>query len=195
MQKNPQRVSFRKGMRGYRARQVDAYIETLCKEFAAAEEDYQSRIVSLEKDIARLSQEVHHYAALQNENEELRRALAEKSSRRVLTVRFQNKKDETAAKKKPALTPKEKEERTRRVFHASAEVLRLLGNTTRQVTRIVQALPSPTPAPKVVPAPETVKDAKSLLRTLSQQEKLQKKTRKKIQKIKREQKKLDRATR
>jgi DivIVA domain-containing protein len=194
MQKNPQRVSFRKGMRGYRTRQVDAYIETLCKEFSAAEEDYQSRIVSLEKEIARLSQEVRDYTTLQNENDELRRALAAKSARRVLTVRYKSNREDPAKKKTP-LTPKEKEERTKRAFHASAEVLRLLGNTTRQVTRIVQALPSPTPAPKEAPAPKTVKDAKILLRTLNQQEKLQKKTRKTMQKIKREQKKLDRVNR
>ena len=51
---SPQKATFKKSMRGYKARQVDAYIETLCSDFAGAEEDYQSRIVTLEKELAEL---------------------------------------------------------------------------------------------------------------------------------------------
>lgn len=59
---SPQKATFKKSMRGYKARQVDAYIETLCSDFVHVEEDYQARILDLEKQ---LEQAKEHIAVLE----------------------------------------------------------------------------------------------------------------------------------
>ena len=58
---SPEKASFKKSMRGYKARQVDAYIESLCSEFAAAEEDYRAQIARLERENEQLRTQLAEY--------------------------------------------------------------------------------------------------------------------------------------
>ncbi|MBQ7337276.1 MAG: hypothetical protein IJW40_02355 [Clostridia bacterium] len=190
---SPQKASFKKSMRGYRARQVDSYIESLCSEFAGAEEDYQSRIVMLEKEIAQLKAELERCHDMETENAALREEVETLRARRVRLLRHRanNTQAEKNKNKSKALTPAEKEERTRRFFHAGAELIRLVGHTGRQVSRVVKTLPlpaTPAAASKSV-APNSAKEAKNLARKLSKIEKKQKRAEKKIEKAQKAEKK------
>ncbi len=189
---NPQKVSFKRGMRGYQAKQVDSYIRSLNTDFSAAEEDYQSRIVTLEKEIARLQEALQRERALREENVASKEDPAAKPARRVCLMRGKRGGEKARRAKRAPLTPEQKQARTQHFFHTGAELIRIVGKTGRKVTRIVNALPSPQKQPKPAAAPADVKAAKAHLRQLTKQEKLQKKTEKQIKKIKRQQKKLTR---
>ncbi len=71
---SPKKATFKKSMRGYKARQVDAYIETLCSDFVHAEEDYQARIAELEEQIAQAEARID---ALETRLEQLTRQTPE----------------------------------------------------------------------------------------------------------------------
>jgi cell division septum initiation protein DivIVA len=144
---SPQKTSFKKGLRGYKARQVDTYIQALCSDFADAEEDYQSRIVSLEKEIAKLREELGQTRLLQSENEQLRNQLAQ-LQRHYFWLKLTRKSADHAPKKEKSTRKKRKNkdavaEKTKKFFQYSADLIRILGNTGRQVVRVVDALPAP----------------------------------------------------
>ena len=176
MNVSPHRVSFRKSMRGYHTRQVDAYIESLCAEFAAAEEDYHSRIVSLEKEIDQLKQELENCRAAEEENAVLREEVTQLRSRRI---RFVHSK-----KTKCNKTQADCRARTERIFATGAELVRIVGKTGRQVSRFVAALPTPVAKTEEKAAPNNVKEAKQLLKSLNKQEKIARHNEKQAKKAK-----------
>jgi DivIVA domain-containing protein len=155
---SPQKASFKKSMRGYKARQVDAYIETLCSEFAGAEEDYQTKILSLEKEIVMLREQLAQYEALKQEYDAL---LAEKKRFQKRRFRLSRKNDASAesrvdhgepqaelsdmasSKQMNAPIAEHKEDRLRRFFSVSANVVRLVGHTGKRVGKLLSALPEP----------------------------------------------------
>ncbi len=175
---SPQKASFKKSMRGYRAGQVDAYIETLCTDFVAAEEDYQSRITMLEKEIDRLQKELEDCRTAAHENAALREELAHLRRRRIRFTRA--KATNNTASTDASIKKQANRERTERFFAAGAELVRIVGKTGRSVSRIVAKLPTPAGKPATVKqrsaTPSNVKDAKLLLKTLSKQEKAAKRT-------------------
>lgn len=187
---SPQKASFKKSMRGYKARQVDAYIETLCSEFAGAEEDYQARILALEKEVTELRAQLEEYEALKQAHEALLLEKERLRTRRFRLIRHaepdggeeQEKKEE-----KIAPTPEQREDRMRRFFRVSADVVRLIGHTGKRVTRVLSALPEPSrsTAPKAEPS-LTSKQRKKLekqqAKELRKKQKQAKKTEKKDKK-------------
>ena len=187
---SPQKASFKKSMRGYKARQVDAYIETLCSEFAGAEEDYQTRILALEKEVTELRAQLEEYEALKQAHEALLLEKERLRTRRFRLIRHaepdggekQEKKEE-----KIAPTPEQREDKMRRFFRVSADVVRLIGHTGKRVTRVLSALPEPSrsAAPKAEPS-LTSKQRKKLekqqAKELRKKQKQAKKTEKKDKK-------------
>ena len=194
MNVKPPKASFQKSMRGYRAKQVDAYIESICADFADAEEDYQSRIVALEKEIAHLSEQLQGYAELQAENAALRAELERCRNRRLRLIRKAAAEKKTAVKAaKPKLSEEQRKARTQHIFSTGAELVRIVGQAGKQVTRIVDALPAAGAkkgACERTAAPKNTKQAKVLLRQLSKQEKMAKKTQRQVKKTAKAEKKL-----
>ena len=94
----------------------------------------------------------------------------------------QEKKEE-----KIAPTPEQREDRMRRFFRVSADVVRLIGHTGKRVTRVLSALPEPSrsTAPKAEPS-LTSKQRKKLekqqAKELRKKQKQAKKTEKKDKK-------------
>jgi DivIVA domain-containing protein len=188
------KASFPKSMRGYRVKQVDAYIEAICADFADAEEDYQSRIVALEKEIAHLLEQLQGYAALQAENAELRAELENCRKHRLRLIRKSAAGVQATPKaSKPKLSEEQRKARTQHVFSTGAELVRIVGQAGKQVTRIVDALPATrakNAASEKVASPANTKQAKALLHQLSKQEKMAKKTQQQIKKTAKAEKKL-----
>ena len=182
---SPKKASFKKSMRGYRARQVDSYIESLCSDFAGAEEDYQSRIVSLEKEIASLKEQLAQSHAVELENAALREEVERLHAHRVRLIRRVKAADERKKEKAPRLTPEQRQERMHKVFATGAQVVRLVGHTGQKVSRIVRALPERKPAAPATPVaklPTTAKEAKKLTKTLAKKERVCAQAQKKIKK-------------
>ena len=151
---SPQKATFKKSMRGYKARQVDAYIETLCSDFAGAEEDYQSRIVALEKELAELKVQLADAEALREENRLLHEELEGLRSRRFRFARKEKKPDDEEKSPDAVQKAQHRQEQVRHFFGASANVVRFLGRTGRGVTRVLSALPS-APQPSQAAKPQT----------------------------------------
>ena len=191
---SPKKASFKKSMRGYRARQVDSYIESLCSDFAGAEEDYQSRIVSLEKEIASLKEQLVKSRAIEEENTALREEVERLHAHRIRLIRRVKDADRAQKEQAPKLSPEQKQARVRKFFSTSAEVVRLVGHTGQKVSRIVHALPAvkkPTATVSVEQMPTTAKQAKKLTRTLAKKEKARAGAQRKIKKARKiEQKQL-----
>ena len=190
---SPQKASFKKSMRGYKARQVDAYIETLCSEFAGAEEDYQTRILEMEKEIAQLKAQLAECQAIQQEYERL---LSEQEQLRKRRFRLRRPVQpaeaehapQTEEQDKPVVSVQQKEERVRHFFRISADVVRLIGHTGRRVGKVLAALPEPTPATNVAPSPATVSGKteqakRKQLRDRKKSDKKQQKQQRKAQKL------------
>ena len=190
---SPQKASFKKSMRGYKARQVDAYIETLCSEFAGAEEDYQTRILAMEKEIAQLRAELAECQAIKQEYERL---LSEQEQLRKRRFRLRRPVPSTEAEQgsqteeqdKPVVSVQQKEERVRHFFRVSADVVRLIGHTGKRVGKVLAALPEPTPATGAAAAAAASKKAEQAKR---KQLRDRKKSDKKQQKQERKAQKLD----
>lgn len=182
---DPNQVSFPKRMRGYQVRRVDAYISSLCADFAQAEEDYQSRIVALEKEIARLREDIEGYRAVESENQAMR---SEIEQLRISRLRLLHRAKEALRKQRersarPSLTPQQRQARVQAFFRNSAELVRLVGHTGQKVSRIARALPMPKqPMTPIKPVPTTAKQAKKLAKKLSKQEKQRNYAEKKIKK-------------
>ena len=185
MKVDPNKVSFPKRMRGYQVRRVDSYIESLCSDFTQAEEDYQARIIALEKEISRLRTDLEGYRSVEVENVALREELERlKASRQHLLRRAKAALQAKAKKRKrPVRTPLERQVRTQAFFSKSADIVRLVGHTSQKVSHFVDILPTPKCATKpITPAPANAKQAKELAKKLSKQEKQINSAQKKIKK-------------
>ena len=187
MKAESNKVSFPKRMRGYHVRRVDSYIASLCADFARAEEDYQSRIVALEKEIARLRADLSNHQTVEAENTALRSEIERLKLSRLRLIRRAKAALQARALKnpRPALTPLERQARVQAFFSKSAEIVRLVGHTGQKVSRFAQALPMPKKAPLPInPVPMNAKQAKKLAKKLSKQEKQVNSAEKKIRKAK-----------
>ena len=101
MKVDPNKVSFPKRMRGYQVRRVDSYIESLCSDFTQAEEDYQARIIALEKEISRLRTDLEGYRSVEVENVALREELERLKASRLHLLRRAKAALQAKAKKRP----------------------------------------------------------------------------------------------
>ena len=188
---SPQKASFKKSMRGYKARQVDSYIESLCTDFAEAEEDYQSKIVALEKEISRLQQQIAHCHDVEQENAKMREEIAVLRANRLHLIRRIKATTHHKKTEKKPLSQEEKTQRTQQFFRSSAEVIRLVGHTGQKVSRIARVLPTANKKKEIPPMPATAKEAKKYANKLYKQEKKRSSAEKKINKARKiEQKQL-----
>ena len=188
MKAESNKVSFPKKMRGYHVRRVDSYIASLCSDFTRAEEDYQSRIVALEKEIDHLRADLEGYQTVETENNALREEIERLKLSRTRLVRRAKAALQARTHKnpRPSLTPQERQARTQAFFSKSAEIVRLVGHTGQKVSRLAQALPLPHKSPSPIkPIPINAKQAKKMAKKLSRQEKQVNSADKKIKKAKR----------
>lgn len=149
-------VSFPKTMRGYHVGQVDAYLASLCADFAEAEEDYQSRIAALEEKIAMLSQRLEEYQAVESEIESLRAELDRRGRKRrrcrqreAAVLCSENGTEDT----KPEKCREHRARVTQQIFSVGADVIRLVGHAGVQAARILSLV-------RALPCPETGESAK-----------------------------------
>ena len=185
MKIDPNKVSFPKRMRGYQVRRVDSYIESLCSDFTQAEEDYQSRIIALEKEISRLRTDLEGYRSIEAENVALHEEIERLKVSRLRLIRRAKAALQAKEKKgkRSALTSLERQKRTQAFFSKSADIVRLVGHTSQKVSHLVDALPMPKGASKpIAAAPTNAKQAKELAKKLSKQEKQINSAQKKIKK-------------
>ncbi len=136
-------VTFPKTMRGYHVGQVDAYLASLCADFAEAEEDYQSRIAALEEKIATLSQRLEEYQATESENEALRAEWDRRGRKRrrcrqreAAVLGSENEtEDTTKANRREHRAHRARV--TQQIFSVGADVIRLVGPIGVQAARVL----------------------------------------------------------